>query len=157
MNGTTGHNDVGQGAGRGVGDGGGCAHAEQLATVQSALAGLAREVEAMRRAMRQVPTAADLARLAATVAELSETTAAMQATGGRRGEPDPVPSWLTLPHDAHSARAVLGDLTEWLGDVYLRYGDAARDFPGVLGVAPRGRRGTGLADVRLAGRLPRRP
>jgi hypothetical protein len=106
-----------------------CPHAEQLARVQSAVAGLAREVEAMRRAMRQVPTAGDLAQLAATVAELSETTTAMQAAGGRRAEPEAVPSWLTLPHDAHSARAVLADLTSWLADVYLRYTDAARDFP----------------------------
>ena len=106
-----------------------CLHAEQLGTVQSAVAGLAREVEAMRRAMRQVPTSGDLARLAATVAELSETTAAVQAASGRRAEPEVVPSWLTLPHDARSARAVLSDLTGWLGDVYLRYADAARDFP----------------------------
>jgi hypothetical protein len=105
-------------------------HAERLAKLQTAVGGLAREVEAMRRAMRQVPTSGDLARLAATVAELSETTAAMQAAGGgRRSEPDLVPSWLTLAHDLHIARAVLGDLTGWLADVYLRYGDAARDFP----------------------------
>jgi hypothetical protein len=104
-------------------------HAEQLAQVQSAVAGLAREVEAMRRAMRQVPTSGDLARLAGTVAELGETTSAMQAVGGRRADPDPVPSWLTLPRDLHSARAVLSDLTGWLRDVYLRYADAARDFP----------------------------
>jgi hypothetical protein len=102
---------------------------EQVAKLQTAVAGLAREVEAMRRAMRQVPTTADLARLATTVAELSETTAALQSAGGRRPEPDPVPSWLTLPHDLHSARAVLADLTCWLRDVYLRYADAARDFP----------------------------
>jgi hypothetical protein len=116
-------------AGRAHDDGRGCPHAEQLATVQSAVAGLAREVEAMRRAMRQVPTSGDLARLAATVAELSETTSAMQAVGGRRAEPVPVPSWLTLPRDLHSARAVLSDLTGWLADVYLRYADATRDFP----------------------------
>jgi hypothetical protein len=103
--------------------------ADQLAKLQTAVGGLAREVEAMRRAMRQVPKTGDLARLAATVAELSETTAAIQSAGGRRSEPDPVPSWLTLPHDPHSARDVLNDLTSWLGDVYLRFGDAARDFP----------------------------
>jgi hypothetical protein len=97
--------------------------------MQSAVAGLAREVEAMRRAMRHVPTTSDLAGLAATVAELSETTAAMQAAGGRRPEPEALTSWLTLPHDAHTARAVLCDLTGWLADVYLRYADAARDFP----------------------------
>jgi hypothetical protein len=105
-------------------------HAEQLVKLQAAVAGLAREVEAMRRALRQVPTTGDLARLAATVVELSETTAAMQtASGGRRAEPEAVPSWLTLPRDQHSARAVLSDLTGWLRDVYLRYPDAARDLP----------------------------
>jgi hypothetical protein len=104
--------------------------AEQLAKLQTAVAGLAREVEAMRRAMRQVPTSGDLARLAATVAELSETTAAIQTTSsGRRSEPDPVPSWLVLPARVADARAVLADLSGWLADVYLRYSDAARDFP----------------------------
>jgi hypothetical protein len=103
---------------------------EQLAKLQTAVAGLAREVEAMRRAMRQLPSSGELARLAATVVELSETTAAIHVAGsGRQSEADLVPSWLTLPHDAHSARAVLADLTGWLRDVYLRYGDAARDFP----------------------------
>ena len=95
-----------------------CPHAEQLATVQSAVAGLAREVEAMRRAMRQVPTTGDLARLAA-----------MQSPSVRRPEPEAAPSWLTLPAGVTNARAVVSDLTSWLADVYLRYADAARDFP----------------------------
>jgi hypothetical protein len=96
--------------------------------LQAAVAGLAREVEAMRRAMRQVATAGEVARLAEVVAELGETTAA--AAAGRPGrQADPVPSWLVLPTALTDAAAVLRDLSAWLGDVYLRYADAARGLP----------------------------
>src|SRR6266545_5386673 len=69
------------------------ATADAVAKVRTAVAGLAREVEGMRRAMRQVATATELARLAEVVTELSETTA---TTTGRAPKSDPVPSWLVL-------------------------------------------------------------
>jgi hypothetical protein len=107
--------------------------AEAVAALRTAVAGLAREVESVRRAQRQVASAGELSRLAATVADLSETVAVIQSFGGgkrtRAADGDAIPSWLTLPGDRPSARAVLSDLTAWLRDVYLRYGDAARDFP----------------------------
>jgi len=105
---------------------GGQPNADEIAKVQAAVAGLAREVEGMRRAMRQVATATELARLAEVVTQLSETT----ATAGRRApQADPVPSWLVLPTALADATAVLRDLRLWLGDVYLRYADAARGLP----------------------------
>src|SRR6266540_3169471 len=92
---------------------GGQPNADEIAKVQAAVAGLAREVEAMRRAMRQVATAGELARLAAVVTELGETTAT--ATAARRGpQSDPVPSWLVLPAELTDASAVLRDLRLWL-------------------------------------------
>jgi hypothetical protein len=100
--------------------------ADEIAKVQAAVAGLAREVEAMRRAMRQVATAAELARLAEVVTELGETTTAASRA---RQQPDPVPSWLVLPTTLADTSAVLTDLRLWLGDVYLRYADAARGLP----------------------------
>jgi hypothetical protein len=103
-----------------------CPDVEAMSKVQSAVAGLAREVEAMRRAMKQVATAAELARLAQVVTELSETTATNRTS---TAEPELVPSWLTFPARASDARAVLTDLTGWLTDVYLRYADAARTLP----------------------------
>jgi hypothetical protein len=87
----------------------------------AAVAGLAREVEALRQGMRQTATAGELKRLAAVVADLTETTAAAR--------PAPVPSWLVLPATTADASAVLTDLTSWLGDVYLRYADATRTLP----------------------------
>ena len=101
----------------------------QLARLQSAVAGLASEVEAMRRGMRTVATSGELDRVAATVAELSETVAVMQAVNGKLRESEAIPSWLTLPREFRDAVDVLSDLTAWMRDVYLRYADAARDLP----------------------------
>ena len=54
---------------------------EAVAQVHSAVGGLAREVEAMRRAMQQVATAGDLTRLQRLVGELGDTVAALAAAG----------------------------------------------------------------------------
>jgi hypothetical protein len=102
----------------------------EVAALRSAVAGLAREVESLGRGMRQVPTSTELAQLAATVADLSETVSAIQlVSGGGRRRSEAIPSWLTLPRDVHDVQAVLSDLTAWTRDVYLRYGDASREFP----------------------------
>jgi hypothetical protein len=92
----------------------------------AALAGLAAEVEALRRAtdpLRQLPARVDeLARLLARVAdELADHTA--------HAGPAAPPSWLILPTDSTIARQVLGELTGWMGAVYLRYADAAASLP----------------------------
>ncbi|MPZ67344.1 MAG: hypothetical protein GEU83_18190 [Pseudonocardiaceae bacterium] len=92
----------------------------------TALAGLAHEVEALRRAvdpLRQLPGRVDeLAKLLARVAdELADHTA--------RSGPPTAPSWLMLPVDPDTARQVLAELTAWMGAVYLRYPDAAASLP----------------------------
>jgi hypothetical protein len=99
------------------------------AATRSAVAGLAREVEAMRRAMKDVATAGELARLAQVVTELTETTATAGSARSKGTEPAAVPSWLVLPATLPNATAVLTDLGSWMRDVYLRYADAARTFP----------------------------
>jgi len=92
----------------------------------AAVAGLAHEVEALRRAvdpLRQLPGRVDeLARLLARVAdELADHTA--------RSGPTTAPSWLLLPTDPDDARRLLGELIGWMGQVYLRYSDAAATLP----------------------------
>ena len=93
----------------------------------AAVAGLAREVEALRRVvepLRGLP--ARVEQLAGLVAELAETTAA-----DGRPAPARTPSWLDLPADAEpaDAAALLGQLVEWMAGIFLRYTDAARVLP----------------------------
>jgi hypothetical protein len=94
-----------------------------------AVAGLAREIEALRQAIDKLPIdklpglPARLNELAGLVAQLAEaTTAATSEVGG-------VPSWLDLPADVDAAYAVLGELLSWMQVVYLRYPDAAAGLP----------------------------
>lgn len=85
-----------------------------------AVAGLAREVEGLRRTMA---TSADLERLAQVVADLADTTRPADTVS------ETAPSWLTMPRKTRSTRAVLRDLVGWMGSVYLRYADATRTLP----------------------------
>jgi len=87
----------------------------------SAVAGLAREVESLRRTMA---TADEVDRLAWVVADLAE---AVDSTTG--GAPMRVPSWLAIEDDEQTTRPVLEDLVGWMGTVYLRFADAARTLP----------------------------
>jgi hypothetical protein len=87
----------------------------------SAVAGLAREVETIRRTMA---TTSELERLARVVTDLADTV-----VSAKDGKQEPVPSWLALAEDERATRAVLGDLVVWMGSVYLRYADAARTLP----------------------------
>ncbi|MGH3859630.1 hypothetical protein [Actinokineospora sp.] len=98
-------------------------HAEYANT--SAVAGLAREVETLRRAIRKAAPVQDahavqLHKLAGQLDELAQATA-------RKGPADKVvaPSWLSLPSDADAVAEVLDELLTWLCAVYLRYADAA--------------------------------
>ena len=77
----------------------------------------------MRRTLAGTASAAELARVADLVTDLSQI---MNATATPA---DPPPSWLALPADADAAATVLADLVGWLGQVYLRYSDAARGLP----------------------------
>jgi hypothetical protein len=92
----------------------------------AAVAGLAREVEGLRRGVEPLQgLSGQVEDLARVVTELAERV----ATSTRRARPGGAPSWLDLPADLDLAQSVLADLVEWLSDVYLRYADAARSFP----------------------------
>jgi len=92
--------------------------------LNTAVAGLAREVEAIRRALDDTATAAELDRLAKVVTDLTEMV-------GPPANPDDdtVLSWLSAPTDADNTSLALGDLIGWLGTIYLRYADGARGLP----------------------------
>ena len=105
------------------GDRGPCATA-------ASVAGLAREVESIRRTVADVtelPTRLD--ELAALVARLADDLA---MTAPAQAPKRPEPSWLDLPADATpiEASALLLDLAAWIGTVFLRYPDAVRGLPG---------------------------
>lgn len=91
-----------------------------------ALAGLAREVDGLRRAvdpLREVRGRVDdLARL---VAQLADTVTAL----AQRPGPAPAPSWLMAPADPAVAERVLIELCAWLHAIFLRYPDAAGALP----------------------------
>jgi len=76
----------------------------------------------------------ELVRLAGVVERLSAQVAARLAfptpitAAGAAGEVVQV-SWLMAPADPDAARTVLGGLVSWLGQVFLRYADAARGLP----------------------------
>ncbi|WP_328304467.1 hypothetical protein [Actinomycetospora sp. NBC_00405] len=97
----------------------------EFARVQ-ALAGLAREVDGLRRGLEALvgtPTRVD--DLARTVAQLADAVAATPARPG----PTVAPSWLTAPADAEATAGLLEDLTGWLRAVFLRYPDGAAVLP----------------------------
>jgi hypothetical protein len=87
----------------------------------AAVAGLARELEALRRTVDTVSAipervedlAGVVADLAAAVEQLTTTT-----------PPAPPACWLDFADDEATAFALLTGLAEWLAAVYLRYGDA---------------------------------
>jgi hypothetical protein len=91
-----------------------------------ALAGLAREVDGLRRGLDPlagVPTRVD--DLARTVAQLADALAAVPPRPG----PTPAPSWLAASDDPEAARVLLEALGAWLHRVFLRYPDAAAVIP----------------------------
>jgi len=92
--------------------------------LNTAVAGLAREVEAIRRALDDTATTTELDKLARVVTDLTDMV-------GPPTNPDDadVTSWLAAPADGDRTRAMLGDLVGWLATIYLRYADAARGLP----------------------------
>lgn len=93
----------------------------------AAVAGLAREVEAMRRRLDQV---ADLPKrhgeLATVVSELAAEVNSSHAAVGDREAPL---SWLDAPTDQAAVAVALVDLVDWVGRVLLRYADAVKALP----------------------------
>ena len=100
-----------------------CPAVDDLAALKAAVAGLAREVEGLRRSLIGAASAAELARIADLVTDLSTIISSGAATV------EPPLSWLALPADADGAATLLTDLIGWLGQIYLRYSDAARGLP----------------------------
>jgi hypothetical protein len=92
--------------------------------LNTAVAGLAREVEAIRRALDDTATAAELDRLAKVVTDLTEMVGPPTST-----DQAAVVSWLSAPAEQDKTVVLLGDLVGWLATVYLRYADAARGLP----------------------------
>src|SRR3954449_12026069 len=94
------------------------------------VAGLAREVDTLRRALDHLRD--QLSDLPGRVDELTklatDLTHAVAALTARRTAA-PCPSWLLLPTDADLARQVLDELVGWLAMVYLRYPDGADHLP----------------------------
>lgn len=91
----------------------------------AAVAGLAREVEALRRKLDS--TGGRVTDLARVVTNLAAQLADQTGAGG--GDQCPPASWLNLVDDVDTARSVLDNLVDWLGAIYLRYADARRTLP----------------------------
>jgi hypothetical protein len=102
-----------------------CPAVDDLAALRAAVTGLAREVEGLRRSLIGAASAAELARVADLVTDLSQIITASGVS------PEPPSSWLALPADDNpdAAGTLLADLIGWIGQVYLRYTDAARGLP----------------------------
>ena len=101
-----------------------CPAVDDLAALRAAVTGLAREVEGVRRTLAGTASAAELARVADLVTDLSQIITASGAVA-----PEPPPTWLAAPADTDAATTLLVDLVGWIGQVYLRYADAARGLP----------------------------
>ena len=95
-----------------------CPAVDDLTALRTAVTGLAREVETVRRTLAVTASAAELARVADLVTDLSQLISPAGTPAA------PPPSWLALPDDADAAATVLADLVGWLGQIYLRYSDA---------------------------------
>lgn len=94
--------------------------------VARSVAGLAREVEALRRAVDPLlPVGDRVDELAGLLAQVTDVVAMLSA----RPTATPAPSWLMLPDDEFSARRLLGELTTWLHAIFLRYPDGAMALP----------------------------
>ena len=90
------------------------------------LAGLAREVDALRRRLDGLdPLEGRVAELGRLVAQMADTLAAVSA----RRRPTPAPSWLLAPTDQTAVRELLDELCTWLAAVFLRYPDGAQLLP----------------------------
>ncbi|WP_205660507.1 hypothetical protein [Amycolatopsis antarctica] len=90
----------------------------------AAVAGLAREVEALRTTVEPLTgVPGQVTELGRSVQALADKAArARPAAGG-------APSWLDLPTDIPTVRSVLDELCGWMREVFLRYSDAVRALP----------------------------
>ena len=92
----------------------------------TALAGLASEVESVRRRMEPLHgLPARMEQLVTMVERLSDELEDFLSRSG----PAAIPSWLMLPTNTATVQTVLEDLTAWLDAVFLRYPDATTALP----------------------------
>lgn len=100
---------------------------ERIDRLDRAVKGLAREVEATRKAQGGLAEVEVVSKIGAKVAETAETVvelaAALEVLTAAKNK-EPVLSWLTGIGEPAEARMVLADLVGWLRKVYLRYGGA---------------------------------
>lgn len=90
------------------------------------VAGLVREVEALRKAVRKVAgLPGQVEQVAATLAQALDEFAAT----GRGVDPVRPVSWIGETTDPTRAAQALEELADWVGRVYLRYPLAARELP----------------------------
>ena len=90
------------------------------------VAGLVREVDALRKAVRKVAgLPGQVEQLAATLAQALDEWAAT----GRGADPVRPVSWIGETTDSATTMRALGELADWVGRVYLRYPIAARELP----------------------------
>ncbi|MGD9525580.1 MAG: hypothetical protein AB7V44_02205 [Pseudonocardia sp.] len=91
-----------------------------------AVAGLAREVDALRRTLDGLDGLPErVEELGTLVARLSDTVATLLSRPG----PRPAPSWLSAPIEPAMLAELLDGLCAWLHTVYLRYPDAVVTLP----------------------------
>ena len=91
-----------------------------------AVAGLAREVDGLRRGLDPLiglPERVD--DLARTTAQLADAVSAAPARPG----PTPAPSWIAAPADGEVTFRLLDGLCSWLHRVFLRYPDGDAVLP----------------------------
>lgn len=104
---------------------GGGVNASAYASAAS-VAGLAREIDALRRDLAElVRVPARLDELADLVAQLAEATAAGACSPSASG----VVSWLDFPDELDTVQELLAGLVDWMGRIYLCYPDAAAGLP----------------------------
>jgi hypothetical protein len=98
---------------------------QELASAAS-VAGLASEVEMLRRSMDKLSELPErVEQLGATVADAVDQLAG----AGRRPDPVRPVSWLDNAEDPAELQIRLGELVGWVGRVYLRYSVAAKSLP----------------------------
>lgn len=92
----------------------------------TSLAGLAREIDGLRRRLDPLDTVPErMDELATLLTDLALKVAALSARKG----PTPCPSWLLAPADVDLVMDHLDGVCGWLEAVYLRYADAAASLP----------------------------
>lgn len=105
--------------------------AERLALLERAVGGLGREVEAAKIAQARLADKATVLELKEQVANLADQVAELPnlIPPAEPAEARPVDSWLARLPGTFTPAEVLADLIGWVGDVYLRYADAATELP----------------------------